>query len=372
VYYDRSTGSCYINNNGSGGWVDFNSASSATIATAAAKTNTALNAPLVNISQSQSSVVCSQRSSSSATANLTGTISSAILPTKKEYIGFAAAPFGMTDSLITDLEQGFSLNVQSRCNSSIANGLDFAYSDSIVPPTSFNYTLPGTSSSGIRSLYTGSVSWVNNYGTETCSSRYGIQDVYGNVSEWAQDKMTCSSHYICTTGTGTPMGDYDFGGKKYAFDLVTGPYNDADGDSTTIGADGFLTNWDFKDKLFDSGKFSFPIGMPINTSITTALPTSLTLPYLLDIGPTQGITSGQLHEDGIIVNGDIINNSSTNPTQTGSFAQGGSYLSGNRSGRYSSELVPDSTVRPDIGFRCYIPIDKTNFPADTGRHTYSY
>ena len=89
------------------------------------------------------------------------------------------------------------------------------------------------------------------------------------------------------------------------------------------------------------------------------------LPYLLDIGPTSGITTSQLHEDGIIVNAVA--------SETAGWAQGGSYLSGSVSGRFSSELIPDtSSTRPDVGFRCYIPIDKTNYPPDTGRHTYSY
>lgn len=115
------------------------------------------------------------------------------------------------------------------------------------------------------------------------------------------------------------------------------------------------------------------MGMPMYDGIaSTALSTSPAIPFLLQINYTAGITKEQLHEDGIIVNGANVNDIVSNPTQTGSFAQGGSYLSGNRAGRFSSELVPDSQVRPDIGFRCYFPIDPTNIPADTGFHSYSY
>jgi hypothetical protein len=292
----------------------------------------------------------------------------------------------MSDSLITDLEQGYSLNVQSRCNSANANGIDGAFTDSPIPSTSYIYSIPGTASSTIRSIYTGSIPFAQNAGTESCSSRYGLQDVYGNVAEWVKDSMTCDVGYTCksiqgTATTATDLGRYDFStngysdtaSSSYAFDLVTGPYNDQNADSIAGAGDGFLTSWDFRDELFGAGKFSFPMGMPMNVDIaSTTVSTSQALSWLLDIGPTSGITTSQLHEDGIILNTANVNNASTNPTQTGSFAQGGSYLSGNRAGRYSSELIPDADLRSDVGFRCYIPIVNGNYPIDTGRHIYSY
>jgi hypothetical protein len=381
VYYDRSSGYCYINNNGTTGWTSYTLANAGLIASASEKVNSALNPPLTNISQASAVLVCAARdvnSSQGAHGDLSG-VALASLPTKKEFIAYAAPPFGMSDSNITDLEQGFSLNVQSRCNSTNANGLESAYTDSTIPSTSYIYSIPGTSSSSIRSIYTGSIPWVNSYSTEACSSRYGIQDVYGNVSEWVQDKMTCNPNNTCSTNAGTDLGNYNFDTSNafsyiFGFDKLTGPYNDADADGAVgIGGDLFLTNWDFRDELYGAGKFSFPVGMPINVDIATAgignLANSGALPFLLDIGPTSGITTSQLHEDGIIVNGAVVY---AGATKQGSFSQGGSYLSGNRSGRFSSELVSDAFVGADLGFRCYIPIDKTNFPADTGRHTYSY
>ncbi|MBC7537535.1 MAG: hypothetical protein H7281_01840 [Bacteriovorax sp.] len=382
IYYDRNAGSCYIYNGAA--WNSYNLASAALITSASSKTNSSLNAPLVNISQAQAGLVCSNRSVASATANLIGGISSPSLPSKKEYMAYSASPMGMSDSTQTDMEQGFSLNVQSRCNSSSANGLETAFTDSSIPSTSYIYSIAGTSSSGIRSLYTGSVPWGNSFSTETCSSRYGVQDIYGNVAQWVKDKMTCNgspSTYVCMALVGTDLGNYDFlngvyngaATYRYGFNFLTGPYNDANADSVAGAGDAFLTNWVFRDQLFSAGKFSFPIGMPINIDIASAsagvLATSPTLPFFLSIGPTAGITSSQLHEDGIIVNGAAV---SLDPSQQGSLAVGGSYLSGNLAGRFSSELIPSATVRPDVGFRCYIPILKTNFPTDPGRHTYSY
>ena len=380
IYYDRNSGICYINDDGGTTWVDHNHASTnPRIMSSVSKVNTALNPPLTNITQATAAIVCGARDITAAQGLIVGgttSVGAARLPSKKEFIAYSASPLGMSDPNITDLEQGFSLNVQSRCNSTNANGLESAYTDSTIPSTSYIYSIPGTSSSSIRSIYTGSVPWVNNYGTEDCSSRYGIQDVYGNVAEWVQDKMTCYANKTCTANSGTDLGNYNFDTSNafsyiFGFDKLTGPYNDADADGLVgTAGDLYLTNWDFRDELYGAGKFSFPVGMPINIDIgsVTALSTSGALPFLLNIGPTSGITTSQLHEDGIIVNGAAVY---ADPSHQGSFAQGGSYLSGNRSGRYSSELVPDSQVGPDLGFRCYIPIDKSNFPSDVN-HTYSY
>lgn len=384
IYYDRNSGSCYAYVGGT--WTDYNTV--ALSSTIVAKTNSALNAPLVNIKESTAASICSTRSTTTpfanlgiangGTANPTATLS---LPTKKEFIAYSAFPYNMSDSLVTDLEQGFSLNTQSRCNSNNANGISTAFNDSPIPSTSYIFSLPGTASSSIRSIYTGSVPWGSDYGTESCSSRYGIQDVYGNVAEWVKDTMTCDgtpTAYVCKSNLGTALGNYDFDtvnstGIHYGFDFVTGPYNNAG--SVISASDAFLTNWDFRDESYNAGKFSFPVGMPINVDIATAnssvLASSATLPFFLDIGPTSGITTTQLHEDGIIVNGSVIRAPAAAVDRTGSFAQGGSYLSGNRAGRYSSELILTTTVRPDVGFRCYAPILKTNFPVDTN-HTYSY
>lgn len=462
VYYDRSSGMCYRFTGTV--WEDFNSTT--LNATIVAQSNTALNPPLTNITKARASAICAARSSATPLANLgiakgaaADPVSAPELPSKKEYVAYSAAPFGMPDSTITDLEQGYSLNVQSRCNSSNANGIEAAFNDSPIPSASYIFSLPGTASSTIRSIYTGSIPFGINFSTESCSSRYGVQDVYGNVAEWVKDSMTClgnttsytttlngaitaaatsitvastanftnsksitigsermtitsvpngttlvvvrgangttaAAHsngdtvtandtFVCRSvagASGTELGRYDFStgtytntpSNQYAFDLIVGPYNDQNADSLASQGDSFLTEWDFRDELFSAGKFSFPMGMPINVDIASSLSTAPGLSWLLDIGPTSGLTSSQLHEDGLIVNSSAVNDSTGNPTQTGSFAQGGSYLSGNRAGRYSSELIPDADLRSDVGFRCVIPIDKTNYPADTGRHTYSY
>lgn len=364
LYYDRGAGVCYRYTGAA--WTTMEAA--AVDAALADKLRSALNAPLVNITQPKAATICSTRAVPTGT-DLTFTATNAILPSKKDYNAYASHKLNITDPEITEMEQGFSLNVQSRCNSSSASGLETAYTDSTIPSTSFIYALPGTASSNIRSLYTGSIPWGSSKGTEACVSRFGIQDLYGNVAEWTTDKMTCSAGYVCTANNDASYYSYVFGGAdRYAFDLKSGPYNDADGSGTTAGTDAFLTSWTFTDELFSAGKFSYPIGLPINVDVETAFPTATGLDWFLDIGPSSGITTNKLHEDGIIVNSEDVN---AGGTQVGAFAVGGSYLSGNIAGRFSSELIPAADSGADIGLRCIVPIAEGDYPTDPD-HTYPY
>jgi hypothetical protein len=140
------------------------------------------------------------------------------------------------------------------------------------------------------------------------------------------------------------------------------------------GNDAYLTNWDYSDRLYGAGNFSFPLGLPIHTDIlnvTTNISawstTNGLTPTLLDIGV--GITAAQLHGDGIIVNAAAVD---AVGGKTGNLAVGGSYLSGARAGRFTMELIPTTiSNRNDVGFRCIIPVAKAKYLTDT-KHTYGY
>lgn len=397
IYYNRNSGSCFIRD--SGAWVTFQSASkvatapltapTSLVGLAGARLQSALNPPIVNITAAQAAATCATRPAPAfswpvVTAGVPYlALQNAVLPEKKEYIAFSGHPKDITDSIITDTEQGFSLNVQSRCNSSSASGIDNAYTDSVIPSTSFIYSIPGTASSGIRSLYTGSIPWVNSKSTEACVSRYGIQDLYGNVKEWVRDRMNCNGSgappgtaYTCNALSGTDLF-YDmynvWGGLNYyGYDLTTGPFNDADANLIPSGTDGYLTQWLFSEQLFGAGKFSLPLALPIHSDIDdseTAGVGALLYNSLLDIGP--GISTNRLHDDAIIINSEAV----VNGGGVGAIAVGGSYLSGTAAGRFTSELIPQNSVSVDTGFRCMIPIESTTgsskYPGD-GAHTYPY
>jgi hypothetical protein len=346
-YYDRSSGACYVYD---GSWKLTENGTLALSANIVNTSNTALNAPLTNISKTRAASYCAARTKPSVTGFTIGA-ASPILPNKKDYMAYSSQKLVLTDPEITELEQGLSLNIQSRCNASSASGLETAYTDSSIPSTSFIYSLPGTASSGIKSLYTGSIPWASSKGTEACVSRFGVQDLYGNVAEWANDGITCNAvTKVCTVSTAAANSftATDFGASAYAFDNSIGPYGEG-GDGVVNGTDDiWLTQWTYSNEMFGAEQFNYPLGMPISSNFD---PTTYSayIDWVLDIGPSNGITINKLHEDGMIFNGSAA---------AKSFALGGSYLSGNMAGRFSTEFVPDTVVnRPDVGFRCIVPIN---------------
>ncbi|MEA9358513.1 Ig-like domain-containing protein [Bacteriovorax sp. PP10] len=379
LYYDRSSGSCYAYDLGV--FTNVQSAGLAVIKVLVDKFNTALNAPLVNVGQSRAVDICAARTSPVLYRNDGMTVAvdlgtHPILPSKKDYNAYAAQRSDITDPEVTELEQGYSLNIQSRCNGSAASGLETAFTDSSIPSTSFIYSIPGTFSSGIRSLYTGSIAWGSSKGTESCISRYGIQDLYGNVAEWTSDRMTCplGTHSCTSSGSGSSF-EYVFDSQAYGLDNITGPYNDSDGIVGPSATDADLTSWIFGDQFFTASKYSFPVGLPISSNITTdnASKLSPAIAYLLDIGPSSGITTNKLHEDGFIPNMAAVRSSSTviaavTYNGIGGLAVGGSYLSGNLAGRYTTEVIPVDNQRKDVGLRCIIPVKSYN----TGDTQYNY
>lgn len=339
IYYNRSNGSCYRSQGAA--WVEIETATiDATLANA---TQSVLLPPLVNLTQATSVGLCSTRSNITSADFIAPT--SFELPSRLEQIAYSAQPLNLSDNAVEQLERGLSLNSSSKCNGSSANGVSGNYTSGQIPPSSFYYTIPGTSASGIRSVATGSIVIGNFQSTQACSSRYGVQDVYGNVAEWVTETMSCTAG-VCT---GQTPSNFDITGMsqflplvtEYGFDGVIGPCRDVDADGT---CDSSITSWLIQDKNFNANFFSFPMGLPIHRDFVFDFPSDPIAMSSLEIGPTSGITNAQLKRDAFIVNSDVIEAPSTPASNTGGLAVGGGYLSGDASGRYTFELVPDAVV----------------------------
>ncbi len=82
---------------------------------------------------------------------------------------------------------------------------------------------------------------------------------------------------------------------------------------------------------------AIPMALPIMVDFPSFFPNSPVNPYLLNIGPTSGITSAQLHEDTWTVNNQNIYATSNT---CGSMNTGGGYLDGNGAGVYNFEFLP--------------------------------
>ncbi len=388
--------------------------------------------PLTNITQGDANNFCSSLESLPANEIIgVNAILSHRLPGRKDQVAYSMWDSDeLNDNQIATRETGLSLNSISKCNSSGSSGLESGYVDFDKPDSSDFYSLPGTASSNIRSITTGSNE------TAFCTSSFGVQDAIGNVAEWTQNGINCPLLSQCFTNENLVIQDIEFVKVRPAADgLVTSVVyvnNDvgvasilvsggnvaidlgdlAPADATTIAAlvnggggpaflsarvigdganiqlpfgasaflglevagsddtsfissdtsddygfwsldglrgpcvdsnsdslcDSALTSWALEDERFSAGRFMTPMGLPAHVSSTANLDTDYDL---LEIGPTSGITSLQLHDDTVNINSQVIG---AQALGCGGMATGGSYLSGNGAGVWSIEGIPCTDV----------------------------
>lgn len=417
LYYQRSNGTCHYYN---GVWQVFNNVLLGSNLDITQRSPEAgeqpLNStglpPLVNIDWTQAESLCANRLRVTGNASManreyiqglnTTSDLPADLPRRKQQIAYSLWDSEtLTSSTITTREAGLSLNSSAKCNSSQASGLIGGYTDSDTPDSSSIYSLPGTFSSNIRSLATG-----NSY-TSTCSSLFGVRDHIGNVKEWTKSGIECD--YI---GGGTrpnqcrgltaagfdpdfrPLGGNDPQILNYLLDNVIG-YCGEDTNNNSLCDDTPITSWLLKNGNtfgLNVQSFNVPMGLPLLSNITTTfrpldIPFDTGAPYndLLDDCDNSGtadafdvvppacsyvtqyatainspsLTVSDLHEDGVAFNiADILNDSTA---KRGFMATGGGYLDGNGAGVWSFETVPDEATRPDVGVRCLIEVDESEY-----------
>lgn len=414
LYYQRGNGTCHYYN---GVWQAFNSVpiganldiTQREPESDAQPLNSSGLPPLVNLDWAQADSVCSNRLS--VTGNpftatreyvqgiKTGSTLASKLPSRKQQIGYSLwDTTSLSSSTITTREAGLSLNSSAKCNSSQASGLTGGYSDSDTPDSSSIYSLPGTASSNIRSLATG-----NSY-TSTCASIFGVRDHVGNVKEWLSTGIECdfvgsSGANECRGLTGLdadfiPLAGSDPQISNYLLNNEVG-YCGEDTNSNGICDDTPITSWLLKNGNsfgVNVQNFNVPMGLPLLSSITTTF-RPLTVDFdladlynsatddcdnssIVDIADTPApqcsyvtqfatainspsLTVSDLHEDGVAFN--IANILANSALKRGFMAAGGSYLDGNAAGVWAFETVPDEDTRPDVGVRCLIEIDESDY-----------
>ncbi|PIK15562.1 Ig-like domain-containing protein [Halobacteriovorax sp. JY17] len=393
VYYNRTSGKCFQHDGAT--WNEFNTLSPARLATLVDRYANAELPPVVFSSQDTANNFCAEASTKAilGVCNVGGTFSIdgatgrcsdstggayenynnivGRLPSRKEQVAYSDWDLTqISDSVASTREGGLSLNSNSKCNTSSANGLETFYTDSVTPISNTLFTLPGTLSSPIRSLMTGSAK------TALCSSKYGVQDSVGNVTEWSSDRFYCDSFNCGGLFTGDigyiGNGDDDFSPadgnttnfSRYVFNGVTGPCIDTDVDGT---CDGFLSTWIFDQKSNGASRFFTPMGLPAVTNYISDNPGEFINFFFEQIGISSGITSTKLHDDTIVVNQERLD-VTNNPTNTDGLAgvvTGGSFLSSNGAGTYHLEMIanddPAYNTRVDVGFRCVFPVSATNY-----------
>lgn len=355
IYYDRTEAICYERK--SSAWVPVSGRF-----TYQYHLNTPKLPPLVNVTSREVDFICEGLQSNNSygtAASLHGynTSFDVKLPSRQEQLAYSLWDLdNNSDTEVSTLETGLSINSSSKCNSSAASGLETSYTDINIPDSTNFFSLPGTATSGLKTMMTGSTK------TDLCQSRFGVQDSIGNVGEWTTDRVTCSSLSTCSSvinGEGVALANttnvmraadgsdlFD----RWRMDGTIGPCVDADSDGT---CDSELTSWAYEDERFDGGRFMIPMGLPVHTDFPLNNPSSLIDTFMSEIGPTSGITSSQLHDDTFIVNsGQIYMDQNT----CGSILTGGKHDTGNGAGSWSIEFTPCEVLN-------------TNYASGTGFYT---
>lgn len=418
VYYNRTNGKCFQHTGGNV-WLEMNSllwneatnaavgVSAAGLAALASKYSYSALPPVTNLSQSDAKVFCDGTATGGTLGLCDGPTNTGVpavgaagtfyynstskkcfvstgavweegysslsgrLPSRKEQVAYSEwDKVTVPDSTANTREGGLSMNSNSKCNTASANGLETFYTDSVTPNVSNLYSIPGTFSSGIRSMMTGSDE------TKLCVSKYGVQDSIGNVTEFSSDRMFCDSFLCGGIGFGDTgyigHGDSDYrpvSGNNgnflnYIFNSESGPCVETGGEGT--GCDGYLGTWIISAKINDASRFFIPMGLPGVATVPVAVSGDYAFNFFEQIGISSGITSTQLHNDTIIANQAQIDKTSNTANDIGalefglgSVMTGGSYLHSNGAGTYHMEQIPfyDATQnsRVDVGFRCVAP-----------------
>jgi hypothetical protein len=343
IFYNRSNGKCYVES-GTATWTEIQLAGNSTTYLS----KLANLPPLVNVTQAKAKSLCETR-----TQTVTGYVGATTytLPSRKDQIIYSAWGQDQDDFDIATYETGLNINSSSKCNTSSANGLTGSYTDVSIPNSAALFSLPGSASSGIRSIYTSSTSDGQPL-TPTCTSRYGVQDVVGNVSEWVAESFNCTSttcdsanllagRYNLTVGGGDPFASYKLDGSR-------GPCVDADADGY---CDSFFTDWAFDDEVFGANYMNLALGIPMHLNWATTYGGSSDVDeYFYEIGPTNGITTGQLHDDGIEFG---LDEDVTSCTFHAVLNQCDTDGNGTLAETCSSAAVPTNNVTPAKAGLCY-------------------
>jgi VCBS repeat-containing protein len=365
IFYNRSNGTCYVNTAAFGfsgtAWSQVEIAASAT----SVLSNNANLPPLVNVTQSKAKALCEIRTDDSITGYSASVAYT--LPSRKDQIIYSAWNQDEDDFDVATYETGLNLNSSSKCNSSSANGLTGSYTDVTIPNSSTLFTLPGTASSGIRSIFTSSINDAvlpNTRLTPLCTSRYGVQDAIGNVSEWVVEKFDCSQgggfqcygdNSLSTRSSLSSTAATSLLYNIYRMDGVRGPCVDSDANGS---CDAFFTDFAFDDEVFGANFMILPLGLPGHINWVTTYTTNEVTPFYYEVGPTNGITTGQLHDDGMEFESGLSGFSAA-------LASGGDYTSVEKSGRYYMKLYKTTTQNAQTGFRCIAPLVPASYVTDS-------
>ena len=318
VYYNRGNGNCWVKT-GSSTWQSANDSSVTSSFRALMASNKPGLPPLVNLDQYRSYDSCQAISVSGFVSG------NKKLLTHQQQVIAGAWDSSLSDATISSIQNGTSLNTTGYCNTNSGSGLTY---DNLTTPADLE-TISGTNASGIRSVRTGSNS------TQNCVSRYGAQDMVGNVWQWSSDQLgVCdSSAHTCLGVTSTvDTANTDWNGLNF------------DGTIAPGGGGSNVTEWNFSAMSFSASRFNVPLGLPIVSS------SSLWDALAIGAGALQ-FNPAKFHGDHFWLYTD------NGGSSRGAFA-GGSWYNGSQAGRFTLLLfLGPSFASNYIGARCALPAE---------------
>jgi len=234
-------------------------------------------------------------------------------------------PGSIADATVTTMEAG------TACNANSANGVTVGTFGSAATPSALSRD---SSTSGPASFTVGSEQ------TRACVSRYGAQDLVGNVEEWTSDRVNCNDTSCAGTAglgldSGSNSGGYDL--SEFRFDGSQGP-----------GGSNTAYSWTLASKSYCASYLSRPLALPwVNGDVVSTVQQA----FNLVTGAPPLLTSDQLHADTVSMNPDTLSAGVTRGV-----LNGGSYTSGDGAGRFYLNLnaTSDTSTSSKIGFRCAI------------------
>lgn len=360
VFYDRRGGGCFVGDGAN--WTRITS--SVEMASYAASTgngDASLSGlpPITGMDQAGANTYCTARTiqcdgSTCGNSDYTSLFANSgvkQLVSRKQFVLAAAwdlvDPNTDTDTEIDTIEDGINLHIINNCNTNKASGM--TYFDTPFPPGSiFLDTIPFDLTSGEKKLGTGSTS------TQRCTSRYGVQDLVGNVREWNADR--CTSNAAADTCVAAA-----------AVNTTEAPeINNFGYDFSGAAPDGFGGAADCA-----------PLQ---NCNVAVSFPSTLNFTHIYpDVGlPAEDGSSGAVlisnasfpaasfHNDIVDLNIDSEGNNTVRAFVSGGhsdFSDAASTTTpdngqgdGAAAGRYTLELLDISRGNPDTGFRCGVRV----------------
>ncbi|MGE3611581.1 MAG: Ig-like domain-containing protein [Bacteriovoracaceae bacterium] len=374
VYYDRSGGQCYYYTSGS--WKAISTLTVAEIAAFAEANQTTQETvtqvmkapfpkrpPITYIKQQQASQYCSGGASFNPAYNT----KNKSLISRQVHIAAAAWHKTTGASSFATSEQGNSTSLTtSQCNSDTTAPLYSQFQDGLLSTLFDLWSSTETDKADHSYVMAGSDV------TASCSSRYGIQDLVGNLEEWNLDRF-----HNYNDETIIPVGAHLGAApdESYASYMLDSNYNPYSYGSSVAGSESVASMLASGVNIDSSSSFQFVSGYDDLTKFwsTFGLPTATNTAYTLTLA-----TQGYLNSDYFYFDSTLLNDGdyTVDTDELLGMTSGGSFTNAAGSGRWTARLrtvnhdsnndgdyidagdvtltTPTSEENKYTGFRCMI------------------